>query len=90
MTALARQVVLEVEQHMQLLKRQSRVRVEQWLRKLAEKASLPALTGYVHPGHNSNKPPPCGKIAHCACAYQQAPLLRPCVLERQPLNEHLC
>lgn len=67
MTALARQVVLEVEQHMQLLKRQSRVRVEQWLRKLAEKASLPALTGYVHPGHNSNKPPPCRK-SHTAPA----------------------
>jgi len=30
------QVVLEIEQHLQLLKRQSRVRIEQWLRKLAE------------------------------------------------------
>ena len=40
------QVVLEVEQHMQLLKRQSRVRIEQWLRKLAEKArhTAPSFT----------------------------------------------
>lgn len=58
MTALVWQVVLEVEQHMQLLKRQSRVRVEQWLRKLAEKARPCALTGLFHPSHTSNKPPP--------------------------------
>ena len=54
---MARQVVLEVEQHMQLLKRQSRVRVEQWLRKLAEKARLRALTGSTYPGYSSEQPP---------------------------------
>jgi len=50
------QVVLEIEQHLQLLKRQSRVRIEQWLRKLAEEVRLCARSHCVR----------CGPRAH-AC-----------------------
>jgi len=50
------QVVLEIEQHLQLLKRQSRVRVEQWLRKLAEEVRLRARSRCVQCGPRARAP----------------------------------
>lgn len=80
---------------MQLLKRQSRVRVEQWLRKLAEKARLRALTGPFIPAIAASSLPRgrtrCLRLEHSSAALSlaslsksvsPAALLKPLLLRR--------